>query len=67
MTSMTRVADELIAALPDLRSALRACLMFSGKQLKGVGFELGIEASHLSKMFNTTDDPRHFPPEKSIC
>jgi len=64
MTSMTKVADELIAELPDLRAALRACLMFSGKQLKGVAFELGIEGSHLSKMINTTEDPRHFPPEK---
>lgn len=64
MTSMSRVSDELIAELPDLRAALRACQMFSGKQLKAVAFEVGIEASHLSKMLNQTDDPRHFPPEK---
>ena len=58
------IRDELIRDLPDLRAAIRACILFSGQPLKGVAFALGIEVSHLSKMINPSDDPRHFPPNK---
>jgi transposase-like protein len=66
------ISDEVVREFPDFRAAIRACLLFSGKQMKGVAFELGIEPSHLSKMVNAGDEPRHFPPEKipllmSVC
>lgn len=60
----TEVSDDLILQLSDKRAALRACVMFSGKPLKAVAFELGISADHLSKMLNPSPDPRHFPQEK---
>ena len=60
----TEVSDQLISELPDKRAALRACVMFSGKPLKTVAYELGIQADHLSKMLNPSHDPRHFPQEK---
>jgi len=55
---------DLIRDLADLRDALRACVMFSGKPLKEIAFRLEIETSHLSKMLNPSPDPRHFPPQK---
>lgn len=61
---VNEISDEIITGLPDKRAALRATVMFSGKQLKAVAYEVGIEQSHLSKMLNPSDDPRHFPQEK---
>jgi hypothetical protein len=64
---MTRtvISMELITHLPDKRAALRACALYSGKQLKAIAYEVGInDPGHLSKMLNVHADPRHFPPEK---
>ena len=56
---------ELVRELPDKRAALRACVLYSGKQLKRVAYEIGVnDPGHLSKMLNVHADPRHFPPEK---
>jgi hypothetical protein len=61
---VNEISNEIITELPDKRAALRATIMFSGKQLKAIAYEIGIEQSHLSKMINPSDDPRHFPQEK---
>jgi hypothetical protein len=61
---INEISNAIITELPDKRAALRATIMFSGKQLKAVAYDLGIEQSHLSKMINPSDDPRHFPQEK---
>lgn len=60
----TEVSDQLISELPDKRAALKACVMFSGKPLKAIAYELGIAPDHLSKMLTPSPDPRHFPQEK---
>lgn len=58
---------ELVRELPDKRAALRTCALFSGKKLKQIAYEVGInDAGHLSKMLNVHADPRHFPPEKEL-
>lgn len=64
MTTAQEMTDEVVKALPDKQSALRMCALLSGKKLKTLAYELEIEASHLSKMLNPSDDPRHFPPNK---
>ena len=61
---INEISNAIITDLPDKRAALRATIMFSGRQLKAVAYDLGIEQSHLSKMINPSDDPRHFPQEK---
>lgn len=58
------MTDEAIKGLPDKQAALRTCALLSGKKLKTIAYEIEIEASHLSKMLNPSDDPRHFPPNK---
>jgi hypothetical protein len=63
--NVTPVNIELVRELPDKRAALRACVLYSGKALKEVAFEIGVkDPGHLSKMLNAHEDPRHFPPEK---
>lgn len=65
MTSTAQeMTDEAIKGLPDKQTALRTCALLSGKKLKTIAYEIEIEASHLSKMLNPSDDPRHFPPNK---
>jgi hypothetical protein len=64
MPSANEISEELIRSLPDKRAALRTCVLYSGKPLKTVAYELGIKPDHLSKMLNPADDPRHFPQEK---
>lgn len=65
MTSTAQeMTDDAVKGLPDKQAALRMCALLSGKKLKTLAYELGIEASHLSKMLNPSDDPRHFPPNK---
>ncbi|MHC1696868.1 MAG: hypothetical protein AB9919_02140 [Geobacteraceae bacterium] len=61
---VSEISNEIITELPDKRAALRATILFSGKQLKAIAYEIGIEQSHLSKMINPSDDPRHYPQEK---
>jgi hypothetical protein len=58
------ITADFIRTLQDKRAALKACAMFSGKPLKVIAYELGIDQGHLSKMLNSHDDPRHFPHEK---
>ena len=59
------VSIELVRELPDKRAALRACALYSGKKLKEIAYEIGVnDPGHLSKMLNVHADPRHFPPEK---
>lgn len=58
------ISDEMVARCKDLRAAIRLCVEVSGKQVKEVAFDLGINKDHLSRMINTSDDPRHFPPER---
>lgn len=61
----TPITIELIRDLPDKRAALRACVLFSGKPLKQIAYEIGVnDPGHLSKMLNPHADPRHFPQEK---
>ncbi|HEY6872765.1 MAG TPA: phage regulatory CII family protein [Geobacteraceae bacterium] len=61
---VTEVSDDIVRELPDMRAALRACVMFSRLKPKAIAYELGLDPSHLSKMINAGDDPRHFPPNK---
>lgn len=62
---VTPVNIDLVRELPDKRAALRACVLYSGKALKEIAFEIGVnDPGHLSKMLNVHADPRHFPPEK---
>jgi len=58
------ISDEMISRCKDLRSAIRLCIEVSGKQIKEVASDIGINKDHLSRMINTSDDPRHFPPER---
>lgn len=63
--NISSVSVDLVRELPDKRAALRACVLYSGKALKEVAFEIGVnDPGHLSKMLNVQTDPRHFPPEK---
>lgn len=58
------VSDTAILRCKDLRGAIRLCIETSGLQVKEIAFELNINKDHLSRMVNTSDDPRHFPPER---
>lgn len=58
------ISDEMVVRCKDLRAAIRLCVEVSGKQIKEVAYELSINKDHLSRMINTSDDPRHFPPER---
>ena len=58
------VSDEAVGRCKDLRAAIRMCIETSGFQIKEIAFDLGINKDHLSRMINTSDDPRHFPPER---
>lgn len=69
MSAPNEIRDELIRELPDERAAIRATIMFSGKQPKVIGYLLGIDPSHFSKMYSAPNPERpeavrHFPPEK---
>lgn len=64
MEKLIEVSADIIRELPDMRAALRTCILVSGQPLKAVGYELEISPDHLSKMINPSDDPRHFPPNK---
>lgn len=64
MAERLDVSDDVVKELPDLQAAIRACILFSGIGMKTIAIELGIEQSHLSKMVNPSEDPRHFPPNK---
>ena len=48
----------------DLRAAIRLCIETTGIAPKEVAFSLNMDSGHLSRMINTSDDPRHFPPER---
>jgi hypothetical protein len=58
------ISDEAIKRCKDLRSAIRLCIEVSGIAPKEVAFALNIDSGHFSRMISTTDDPRHFPPER---
>lgn len=57
-------SDDLILRCKDLRAAIRLCIETSGLQIKEIAFDLNFNKDHLSRMVNTSDDPRHFPPER---
>jgi hypothetical protein len=48
----------------DLRAAIRLCIETSGIAPKEIAFSLNMDSGHLSRMINSSDDPRHFPPER---
>ena len=58
------ISDEMISRKKDLRSAIRLCIEVSGIAPKEIAFSLNIDSGHLSRMINTSDDPRHFSPER---
>ena len=58
------ISESMITRCKDLRAAIRLCIEVSGIAPKEVAFALGIDSGHLSRMVNTSDDPRHFPPER---
>lgn len=58
------VSDSAVSRCKDLRAAIRLCIETSGLQIKEVAFDLNINKDHLSRMINSSDDPRHFPPER---
>lgn len=59
----TEVSDELVQSIPNLRHSLKVCAATSGLPLKVIAAELQVDRSQLSRMFNPSDEPRHFPPE----
>lgn len=61
-----QISDEVVRSAGDMQTAVRFCILYSGKQLKEIAFELGIEASHMSRMVNPSDEPKHFPLNKLI-
>lgn len=58
------VDDDRILTCKTMREAIRLCVETSGKQIKEVAFDLGMPKENLYRMINSSDDPRHFPPEK---
>ncbi len=58
------VDDDRVLTCKTMREAIRLCVETSGKQIKEVAFDLGMPKENLYRMISTSDDPRHFPPEK---
>jgi hypothetical protein len=58
------VSDQVLNRCKDLRAAVRLCIETSGRQIKEIAFDLDLNKDHLSRMINTSDDPRHFPVER---
>lgn len=58
------IDDDKILTCKTMREAINLCINTSGKQVKEIAADLNIKPEHLYRMISTSDDPRHFPPEK---